>query len=783
MNWSMVKKDLIRNKGINVTLLLFIMFSASLAVLSILMAAHTFTSISDLYQTAQPPHFVQMHKGELQPEQVDRFLSKNPKVVYSQIDTMIDVYGDNLTVVGKERTFRLSDCRLDIGLVKQNQVRDLLLDSEHNKVTLKSGEIGVPVLLKSMYGMEIGDHLILTEQDVRKEYVIKEFILDSMMNSSMAASTRILLADQDYEAISGVVGEKEYLIEAYFNLPKEANSFKTVYQDAGLPQNGQVVTYSIIFIMSAITDIVIVFVMLLVSGLLLLVSFLCLKYTIMAALEEEINEIGTMKAIGLAFTDIRNLYLYKYRILALIGSIAGFFVAMLVSGIFTQHINTMFGNGTLSFFTVLLSAGVCCLIFLFIHSYCMRILKQIKNLTVVDALVSGNGFSKRVGKVHNGLHRSMRVPINGLIGFREVFYQFRHWNVVFGVVVISVLIIMVPFNLLNTFEAPQFITYMGSNLEDILIEVENGENLEIGHEKVEEVLNQDTSIQNYSEYRTVRVKTLNSDKILMNLDIDCGEDAGEGLKYLSGSAPREQNEIAISYLNANEMKRQVGDKLPIWTDHTEQSFIITGIYQDVTSGGYTAKASNNFMELEAIKYSFSVNLIDNIDVNAKAQEWSKRIGNGVSVDPMEEFIHQTLGGVSAQLKKMVFVIILIGACLVMLITVLFLKLRLAKDMSDIAVLKAIGFTERDIRHQYMIKSGCVAVTGIVIGILLTEGLGDKIVELALSMAGIGIKQVQLIADPVMQYLLCPGLLLVIILLVTRKMTHQINKYNIISIIE
>jgi putative ABC transport system permease protein len=33
----------------------------------------------------------------------------------------------------------------------------------------------------------------------------------------------------------------------------------------------------------------------------------------MAALEEEIVEIGTMKAIGMSYRDIRNLYLTKYK--------------------------------------------------------------------------------------------------------------------------------------------------------------------------------------------------------------------------------------------------------------------------------------------------------------------------------------------------------------------------------------------------------------------------------------------------------------------------------------
>lgn len=782
MNWSIVKNDLKRNKGINLALLLFMMFSATLAVLSVFMTVQTFTSISELYKTAQPPHFVQMHKGEINPEKINKFMSENKLVTYSQVDTMLDVYGENLTIVGKKDTFNLSDCRLDIGLVKQNETKDLLLNSKHEKVTIQEGEMGIPVILKEMYGMEIGDHVILNSNNVKKEFVIKEFILDSMMNSSMAASTRILLSDKDFKELSGKVGENEYLIEAYFNNTKEANDFKTAYQDAGLPLNGEAVTYSIIFMMSAITDIVTVFVMLLVSILLILVSFICVKYTIMAALEEEIGEIGTMKAIGLNFADIRNLYLNKYRALAVIGVITGYILAIVISGVFTKHISTTFGNREISNFGVILSIAVSCLVFLLINHYCKKILKKIKKVTVVDALVNGNGFENKKRTIKDGLHKSKKLSVNWLMGIREVFYKFREWIIVFAIVLIAVLMIMVPVNLLNTFESPEFITYMGSSLEDILIEVENGENLENGYQNVKEVLEKDNSIENYNEYRTVRVKTTNSKNIPMNLDIDCGDNAGNGLQYLSGKAPEGDSEIALSYLNANEIEKNVGDTIVITYNDKEKDFVISGIYQDVTSGGDTAKSKYNFLGIASNKYSFSVNLKDNEDVKNKAEEWTKVLGAGVNVDPMEEFIDQTLGGVANQLRIMVFTIFLIGASLVILITVLFLKLRLAKDLSEIAVLKAIGFSERDIKQQYTIKIGGISIIGILTGILLTNVLGEKIVNTALSIAGIGVKEVHLINNPVMEYISCPLLLMVLILLVTRAVMRTIKKYNIISII-
>jgi len=782
MDWLIVKNDLKRNKMINLALFLFMTFSACIAVLSVIMAVQTVTSISELYKSAQPPHFIQMHKGDINQEKIDEFMSGYEGVTNWQTVTMIDIYGEGLEVVNKEDSYNLSDCRLDIGLVKQNETRDLLLNSKHKKVTLNKGEMGIPVLLREMYGMKIGDLVILTHNEVKKEFVIKEFILDSQMNSPMVSSTRILLNDIDFEELSGQVGEYEYLIEAYFTNTKEASNFQTAYENAALPQSGQAVTYTMIFMLSALTDLVIVFVLLLVSILLVIVSFICVKFTIMAALEEEICEIGTMKAIGMKFTDIRSLYLSKYRVLAMTGVVVGYILALVVSSVFTKHISATFGDMRLSTFALILSLAAGCLVFFLINYNCKKILKKIKKITVVDALVSGKGFEKSKGSIKDGLYKSKKLSVNWLMGTREVFYKFSNWIIVFAVVIIAVMMILIPINLMNTFESPEFITYMGSSLEDILIEVDNGNNLDTGYTNVKQVLKHEDTIENYYEYKRVRVQTIDSEGELANLHIDSGNNAGNELQYLSGKAPKGEREIAISYLNSTEIGKETGDTIVLIFDDNEKEFIISGIYQDVTSGGYTAKSKYDFSKIAAEKYSFSINLNDKAEVEKKAQEWSKTIGAGVRVEPMKEFINQTLGGVVKQLKTMVFAISIIGSGLAALITVLFLKLRLAKDLSEIAVLKAIGFSEKDIKQQYMIKIGCVSITGILTGILLTDILGEKIVNAALGIAGLGIKKVELISNPIIEYIICPLFLLVLILLVTWATLRMIKKYNIISII-
>lgn len=781
MNWLLVINDFKRNKAINLALLLFMIFSATLAVTSVIMGIQTFTSISELYKVAQPPHFLQMHKGELNEDEINEFMQTYEGLTHGQIQTMININGENVAIIGDD-TYNLSDVRLDISLVKQNDSRDLLVDSKHKKVILDQGEIGMPILLKNMYDMKIGDRLVLNSNQISRDFIIKEFILDSQMNSPMTSSTRILLSDDDFNELSGNMGEHEYLIEAYFTDINEASNFQTAYESANLSKNGPSITYRIIFLLSALTDIAMMFVFILVSILLIIISFICVRFTISGALEEEIKEIGTMKSIGINFKDIRNIYLNKYKILASGAVISGYILALLLSGIFTDHVSETFGNMSISPLTLTLSLLVAFLVYLLIIFYCKKVLKKIKRLTVVDALVRGDGFDKNKKGIKDGLYKSGKLPVNILIGSREVFYKFKNYFIIFAVVLIALMMILIPVNLLNTFEAPEFITYMGSSLEDILIEVESGENLESNYIKAIDLLENDPDIKAYYDYGRVRVQTIDVDNELTNLNIDRGRNAGRDLQYLNGRAPIGDNEIAISYLNAEKIGKGSGDNIILSFNDRDMKFIISGIYQDVTDGGFTAKSSYDFPGLKAEKYSISVNLVDKSNVEAKADEMYNLLGPGVSVDPMEEFINQTLGGVSRQLETVVIAIGIIVGCMAILITVLYLKLRLARDMSEIAVLKALGFSNRDINQQYLVKIGLISILGVLVGLLFTVLLGNQFVNFALGISGLGIKKVELIINPLINYIICPLLILIIILSVTKYIMKTIQGFNIMAVI-
>jgi putative ABC transport system permease protein len=361
-------------------------------------------------------------------------------------------------------------------------------------------------------------------------------------------------------------------------------------------------------------------------------------------------------------------------------------------------------------------------------------------------------------------------------------HNFGGFIIIFVVMFIITGIMIVPMNLLHTMKSREFISYMGSSMEDILIELESGQNLEDRYETIKKLLDSDSDVEEYREYARVRVETMNSEEEWMNLHIDSGAYAGRELKYLRGNAPAGDNEIALSKLNADAAGKSTGDTMTIRYGGRKKEFVISGIYQDVTSGGYTAKAVYNFAGLYPEKYQFTNKLNEEVNTNEKVSQWSETVGGGYDIEPMEEFIDQTLGGVARQLEVAATAVALIGILLAALIVVLFMKLRLAKDVAQIAAMKAIGFTNTDMRKQYLYKIVMVSAAGILAGTLMSNLFGASITSAAFGMMGLGIVSVTFIINPWTAFVLLPVVILAVTAGMTWISTGQIKDYNIISMI-
>ena len=373
----------------NIILFIFMCLSVTIAASVVLMLSQLFSSIISMYETAKPPHFLQMHMGTIEQTAIDEFNENFEGITYWQSVPMITVYGDCISVTGDDKTYTLSDCRLDISFVKQNDGYDVLLDEKRVPLNLLDGEIGVPVIVLDQYDISLGDKITLSAGGIEKQFTVVTYVYDGMMNSTTCSSTRFLISDADFDSLLGNIGETEYLIETYFTDSSLASAYQTAYEqsDKELPKNGQAITYTIIFLLSALTDILTAMVLVFAGIMLVIVVIICMRYVILAELEDDVAVIGTMKSIGIPDKGIENLYLAKIRILISVAGVIGFLLALLLLPRFTSHISSFFGEQPLGIQSMLPAITSVVVIYCVILLFAKRMLKQIKSKTIVDLLV------------------------------------------------------------------------------------------------------------------------------------------------------------------------------------------------------------------------------------------------------------------------------------------------------------------------------------------------------------------------------------------------------------
>ena len=767
----------------NIVLFVFMCLSVTIAASVVLMLSQLFSSISSMYETAKPPHFLQMHMGTVEQADIDEFNENFEGATYWQTTPMIDLYGDDITVTGNDKSYTLSDCRLDISFVKQNRGYDVFLDEKRAPLNMSAGEIGVPIIMLDQYDISLGDTITVSTDGVRKQFTVAAYVYDGMMNSTICSSTRFLISDADFDSLLGNIGETEYLIETYFTDSSLAASYQTAYEQSekDLPKNGQAITYTIIFLLSALTDILTAFVFVLTGIMLILVAVICLRYVILAELEDDVVEIGTMKSIGIPDKGMENLYLAKIRILMTVAGVVGFLLALLFLPKFTGHISRFFGAQPLDILSLLGAVVSVVLIYCIILVFAKKVLKQIKKKTIVDLLVLNDGFSKKV-KVKTGLYKSKGLSTNALIGLQEAR---KGYGIVFVLMLIISILVMVPIRSLQAMQAEDFVTYMGSPICDLLAEVTQGDSLEERNARLSELLSEEAEagrVQNVDILRRVRLQAFSNAGEPVGVHVDTGPSAGKGIVYLGGSNPSDEKHIALSYLLADELGKEVGDTVDITTDNQTYCLEICGIYQDVTSGGKTAKTIYDFPNEISEKYTYQLELSDgvsasDISVDEFADHLKSQLGSGYSIKSMDGFLEQTLGGVTARLSQAVYLVIIIGFVITVFIVLLYMELRLARTMRALAEKIAMGIPIKAICIQELYPMLFTGGIGVVLGIVLTELIGEKIVSGLFSLLGLGITSFSFSAMTV-SCILVPVSLIVILVIINLSVCMKIRKIDI-----
>ena len=734
---KIIKNDIMKSKLITITIAAFILLAATLTSLAAILLINLSTSIDSMMRSAKTAHFLQMHSGDIDMERLSSFVEEQECVEDFQVLPFLNIDGTDIFISGNA----LAGSVQENGFSAQSGRFDFLLDFDDNIIRPIEGEIYIPVYYMKELQANVGDCLAIHNITFK----IAGYLRDSQMNAAIVSSKRFLIHENDYEKIK-TFGKLEHLIEFRLTDTSAVPAFETAYIAAGLPANGPpAITDSMFKLANAIADGLMIAVLILVSILVIIINFLCIRFTLLAKVEEDYREIGVLKAIGLRVDSIKKLYLAKYGCLAGIACAAGFILSLFVKESFMRNIRLyMGGSGDTGFGTIFGIIGAGC-IFLIVCLYVNGVLARFKKISAAEAIrfgapreqsnavrrfrLSGNRLFSPSISPEIPLQISTLFSPNVFLGIKDVLSRKKLYSTMLFVLVISSFLMIVPRNIYNTISKRSFMTYMGIGQCDMRIDISQTDSITEKTTEIAAAMAQDSDIEKYTVLMSYMFDMRMEDESTHKLKVELGDHSLFSIRYSAGREPLSESEIAVSTFVADDLEKNLNETVVLIVDGQEKPLIICGIYSDITNGGKTSKAIFETNQSEVLWAVIPADLKTGMPIDKKIATYKEKFSYA-KVSDIDEYIRQIFGGITAAVKNVSEVSIIAAAVLTALITALFMKMLVTKDRYSIAVLKSLGFKKEDIRMQYVVRAVVVLTAGVLIGTVLANTLGE--------LAGIGL---------------------------------------------
>jgi|GEM_PF-1245938 len=473
---------------------------------------------------------------------------------------------------------------------------------------------------------------------------------------------------------------------------------------------------------------VVAYVLILVSAIVILVALIIARFTIINNIEEDVKTLGALKSIGFTTKQIKLAMVLQFLIIAILGAVFGAALTIALDGVVGNIVSSTAGllwSG--SAMTVPIIIAVLAVIgVVTLTAYLMA--RRSKKVTPINAL--RQGLSNHTFKKNAVPLEKSKMPLSLNIAAKNLRNNLKNNITAFIMVCMFGFITVLSFTLYHNFitDKNAFKQITGTEVNAIEVSAAFDDLEEDWMEKIEKQPNVRKTLK-YSTY------TVLADGIPYNNAIvwdDFGKKEANAL--IKGSYPKFANQIAIPLSLKNMIKKvvkkdvDVGNWITLKTqgfggelDGVPQEYQITGITNvsgfsgcDLTKEGFLRLNDGEDIEF----YKMYVYLEDNSKEAAdKFKSWlADEFGSReILVQSESERLDGILEVIETPLKLAIYMIVIIEIFVVCLIFFLMVNTIIRRRKKDAGIMKALGFTSRQLILQTFLSFLPVILAGVLFG--------------------------------------------------------------------
>ena len=582
-----LKKDLKRNKTMNIILFLFVIIASVFFASGIYNFVAVMNGTDYMFKKAGVGDYQIISMGEYAIGKAEETIKAIPEVTDYKIDEVVYISkGDVLTEDGKKLEVQ------NIGMLDSiDRLGVTFFDKNDDPITsVESGTVIVSGKFFRDNNLVTGDRITIEKGDVKADLTVAGTLKDAVFGSEFMGNPRFLVNESDFadfiedETIFRYYGGELYYITT--DDPVAVSSAVSVLED--IEYSDRTSSLKIAYVMNLIIAFVVVILKHLshdrfVPGLEVFDQFLDQGKTI--------REIGIMKAIGIKSRKIRSLYMFKYAVIAVTGSVIGFFISipfgnMLLDSMTKDMVlGTEFGHGWNIF------GSVCVTLLVILFAYLST--SRIKKLTPIDAVRSGQTgerFKKKGGIriATNMFSSSWYLAINDILSSPKRFVTII---VTFSLCTLLMLMIV---NTANTMKSDKLLYLFAPDADVFITDSDKATSFVHagGEAELDEYLDELAErFTNEGMPCTARIRLIYTYQIEVEgtaysyaVEQNWRTKASEH-RMAEGKAPSNPNEVAITKHFTELTGARPGDTIRIDYGGRTEDMLITGYFQSMNQLG------------------------------------------------------------------------------------------------------------------------------------------------------------------------------------------------------
>lgn len=769
MIFNILKNDLKRKKTMNIILFLFIVL-ATMFMASGINNVITVMNGTDYYlDKAGVGDYVviTMNKNDSE-KSLDDVLKKESSVKEYRKEQI--VFGSQKDITKKDGS--KTECKNTTIYQSVEGSAITFFDKGNQPIkSIEPGHIYVAGSFVEDNELKPGDVICFEHSGVELEFIVYGIAKDALLGSDFMGNTRFIMSQEDMDKIlANEVIRDSYAGQICYIDTNDVKAIKASLTDVpNIMFDGARSLITTAYVM----DMIIAFIVLILSVCLIIVSFVVLRFSISFTLTEEFREIGVMKAVGISNSKVRSLYIIKYLFLSIVGALIGFFASIPFGRLLLDSVNKkmMLGNDNAILMNVLGAVIVVCVIVFFAYM-CTG---KVKKATPVDAIRSGQTGERYKKKTILRIHK---CPTGNafFMALNDVLSSPKRFITIIASFGICTLFVLLLVNTTTTLKSPNLLSTLVTESDLYLEDIEDGLNL-MGGTKQTMLDNLNTRADRLTaagmpakmsiEIQYKYPMTFNGNDYTFSCQQGLNTDYDKYV-YLEGVAPENKYEIAITPQISEVTGAKIGDVITIHYGDEDIDCMVTAYYQTMNQLGEVIRLHKDApTEFEYISstLAYQVDFTDNPsnrEIELRKEKVKELMKCEKALNATEYCIECTV--VADTMESVQFLLLGITLVVVVLVTILMERSFIANEKSQIAILKAIGFKDSVIIKWHVYRFGLVGILAVV----LAAALSIPMTKLCITpIFGImGAVDVKFNIEPLQIFALYPGIILAVTVLIT-----------------